>query len=310
MTVIFLQPVFKKRIWGGNTLATWFPDVKLQPQTGEAWVISAHKNGSSIVATGQYKGKTLDVLYKEEPELFGYPKEPEFPLLVKILDAAKDLSVQVHPGDGQIKAGEETKGKTECWYVLDAQPKAKMILGHKAKTAKEFLKQAEKDKWGQLVIEAPVKKNDFVYIPSGTVHALGAGTVVLEVQQSSDTTYRLYDYNRKDEKGNQRELHIDKAIDVIKFPYEKETYEASVFESGKNTIETMIDNEFFTVKKLTVKETFEYKRVAHYVLVTVISGAGTINGETIDKGTSFIIPSTLSDVTFEGAFEAIIAYTN
>jgi len=310
MAIIFLQPVFQARIWGGTVLQKWFPAASLGPKIGEAWVISAHPNGSSIVESGQYKGQTLDVLYEAQPELFGYPSATKFPLLVKILDATKDLSVQVHPNDVDAQKVGEAHGKTECWYVLEAKPKAKIILGHTAKNAKEFLKQVKKNNWRKLVSEISIKKDDFVYIPSGTVHALGAGSVVLEVQQSSDTTYRLYDYNRTDEAGNKRALHIEEALDVMTFPNEKTPVTQEIFESGKNTVFTLIDNEFFTVKKLKIKEQFEYKRPVHYVLVTVIAGAGTVNGEAIVQGTSFIIPSTVSDVVFDGAFEAIVAYTS
>jgi mannose-6-phosphate isomerase len=309
MTIIFLQPEFQERIWGGTALQKWFPAAGLGPKIGEAWVISGHPHGSSVVESGQYEGQTLEELYHAEPQLFGYPKEPQFPLLVKILDAKSDLSIQVHPNDGQAQHVGAAFGKTECWYVLDAAPKAKMILGHKAKTQNEFIKQVNKNRWDKLVVEEPIKKGDFIYIPSGTVHALGAGTLVLEVQQSSDTTYRLYDYDRTDEAGNKRTLHIEQALDVMAFPYEKERLKQDVFTTGKNKIVTFIDNQVFTVKKLTVKERFEYKRVSHYVLVTLIDGAGTVNGEPIVKGSSFIIPSTVSDVVFDGVFEAIIAYT-
>jgi len=308
MSIIFLQPEFQERIWGGSTLQKWFPAADLGQKIGEAWIISGHPHASSVVESGPYKGKTLEALYREERQLFGYPKEVEFPLLVKILDAKADLSIQVHPNDAQAQHMGGAFGKTECWYVLDAEPNAKMILGHRAKTQNDFIKLMNKNKWHKLVVEAPIKKDDFVYIPSGTLHALGAGTLVLEVQQSSDTTYRVYDYERTDEAGNKRALQTEQALDVLAFPYEKEHLKQVVFRAGKNMIITFVDNHIFTVKKLIIKETFEYKRVSHYVLVSVIDGAGTINGETIVKGSSFIIPSTVSDVVFDGAFEAIIAY--
>jgi len=311
MTIIFLKPIFQDRIWGGSALQQWFSSETLGSKVGEAWLISAHPNGSSIVEAGPYAGVSLDVLYREQPALFGYPKDDTFPLLMKILDAETSLSVQVHPNDVQAKkisAGE--RGKTECWYVLDAKPKTKMILGHKAKSAKELFKRVKKNKWKKLLVNVPIKKSDFVYIPSGTIHALGAGALVLEVQQSSDITYRLYDYERNDETGKKRELHVKEALDVITVPYESPSVNQHIFEVGKNKIITFLDNRFFTVKKLQVRETFDYKRVAHYVLVTVIDGAGTVNGETIVKGSAFIVPATVSDVVFAGAFDAIISYVN
>lgn len=308
MTVLFLKPVFQERIWGGSVLQEWFPHEKLTSNIGECWAISAHPNGISQIENGQYAGMTLKELYEQQPEIFGNPKEKVFPLLVKILDASDDLSVQVHPDDTYGLRVEGELGKTECWYVLDAKDDAKIIYGHTAKTQAEFSELVAAGAWGQLLKKEPVKKGDFFYVPSGTIHALCAGTVVLEVQQSSDTTYRLYDYDRLDDQGNKRELHIDKALDVTTIPHVNPSlYFAEDTYVGATYLQ-LVQNDFFTVAKLSITSEHLFTRSAAYVLATVISGNGSVDGVPIAKGTSFIIPNTVNQVKFLGELDIIISY--
>ena len=308
MTVLFLEPVFQERIWGGTALQTWFPDNHLGDNIGECWAISAHKHGLSKIKNGTYQGQTLREVYQKHPELFGNPAEGEFPLLVKILDANADLSVQVHPDDTYAQSVEHELGKTECWYVLDAAPGAKIIYGHQARNKTEFIQHIEAGEWAELLIEQPVKKGDFFYVPSGTIHALCAGTLILEVQQSSDTTYRLYDYDRKDDQGNLRELHLDKAIDVTTIPHQASTPTPKVAVDGTTEITTYVSNTFFTVKKATITDSYTYYREAPYVLATVASGIGTIDGTPVTKGASIVITTDTENVMFTGNIEVIFAY--
>ena len=154
---------------------------------GEYWAISAHPNGVSTIKNGRFAGKTLDILYAEHRELFGNRQEPVFPLLTKILDANDWLSVQVHPDDAYGLEHEGELGKTECWYIIDAEPGTEIIYGHNAKSKEELRQQIESKDWENLLTKVPVKAGDFFYVPSGTMHAIGAGIMVLETQQSSDT---------------------------------------------------------------------------------------------------------------------------
>ena len=215
MEPLFLDSPMHEKIWGGNRLKAEFGYDIPSEHTGEYWAISAHPNGVSYVKNGKYAGFHLAELYKDKPELFGNPKTSVFPLLTKILDANDWLSVQVHPDDAYGLEHEGELGKTECWYIIDAEEGAEIIYGHKAKTKEELASLIEAGDWDGLLAKTPVKKGDFFFVPSGTMHAIGPGILILETQQSSDTTYRVYDFDRRDDQGNKRELHIQQSLDVL-----------------------------------------------------------------------------------------------
>ena len=191
---LFLQSVMQEKIWGGTKLRDVFGYEIPSDHVGEYWAISAHPNGVSTVKNGRFAGQKLDVLYAEHRELFGNRPEPVFPLLTKILDANDWLSVQVHPDDAYGLEHEGELGKTECWYVIAADEGAEIIYGHNAKSKEELRQQIESKDWDHLLTKIPVKAGDFFYVPSGTMHAIGSGILILETQQSSDTTYRVYDF--------------------------------------------------------------------------------------------------------------------
>ena len=188
---LFLKAQMHDKIWGGTKLRDEFGYDIPTETTGEYWAISAHPNGVSIVDNGTYKGQGLDKLYREHKELFGNPKSEVFPLLTKILDANDWLSVQVHPDDAYALEHEGELGKTECWYVIAADEDSEIIYGHNAKSKEELAKMIEAGDWDNLLTKVPVKAGDFLYVPSGTMHAIGKGILILETQQSSDTTYRV-----------------------------------------------------------------------------------------------------------------------
>src|SRR5699024_10011611 len=220
---IFLKPVLKERIWGGQKLQTIYGYDLPYEKTGEAWVVSAHEHGSSTVENGPLKGKSLDVLWNNHRSLFNRSADDEgaYPLLVKVIDANDDLSVQVHPDDTYANEVEKVPyGKTECWYILDANEGASIVLGHHAKSKAELNALIDEGKWSELLQKVPVQAGDFFYVPSGTIHAIGEGIMILEIQQNSDVTYRVYDYDRLNDDGTKRELHLDKAKDVTHVPYE------------------------------------------------------------------------------------------
>lgn len=213
-----LKPSGKDYLWGGNRLNSEFQkNIEMSP-LAETWECSTHPDGPSFIASGQYSGKTLKEVLEARPEFLGtHPKQGnELPILIKLIDANKDLSVQVHPDDEYAKVYENGQlGKNEFWYVLDATPEAELVYGLNHNCDKDRLKEyilnGELDNHLNYV---QVKKDDLFFINSGTIHALGAGTLVAEIQQSSNLTYRLYDYDRVDKDGNRRELHLDKALQV------------------------------------------------------------------------------------------------
>ncbi|GBF33911.1 mannose-6-phosphate isomerase [Desulfocucumis palustris] len=230
---LLFKPIFKEKVWGGTKLKKMFNSAVLDENIGEAWVISDHPNGKSVIENGEFTGRTLNDLLRICPEWFCNSHMVGFPLLVKLLDSNEDLSVQVHPDDEFAVINEDVKsGKTECWYIIESEPGAEIVFGHKAKNKKEFIELANEDKWDDLLVRISVQPGDFFLIPSGTVHAIGKGIVLLEVQQNSDITYRLYDYNRIGLDGKKRDLHMEKALNVIRF--EQDSYNERQGVSGEN----------------------------------------------------------------------------
>ncbi|PTO38390.1 mannose-6-phosphate isomerase, class I [Enterococcus mundtii] len=306
---LFLKPVFQEKIWGGSRLRSVFGFDIPNDKIGEDWAISAHPHGVSVVENGPFKGWKLDDLWKEHKELFGHPSEPVFPLLIKILDAEDDLSVQVHPDDAYGMAHEGELGKTECWYIIDAEPGAEIIYGHHAKTREELAEMIKDSRWDDLLKKVPVKKGDFFYVPSGTIHAIGKGIMILETQQSSDTTYRVYDYDRKDDQGNARELHIQQSIDVTTVPAKAPELQIKEIRQGNSSIVTYLETEFFNVYEWDIKGITSFKKQAPYTLMTVIDGAGglVIDNQTypLEKGTSAILPSDITEWKVQGELSII-----
>src|SRR5690625_3776244 len=311
---IFLEPVFQERIWGGKKLQTLYDYEIPNDQIGEAWVISAHKNGPSKIINGPLAGQSLLKTWEEYPTLFGKKNaEGDFPLLVKILDANDNLSVQVHPDDIYARQVEgEQYGKTECWYVLDCEEDSEIIYGHSAQSAEEFQQKVDAGQWDELLGRVKVKKGDFFYVPSGTIHAIGKGIVILEIQQSSDITYRVYDYDRKDATGNKRELHLEQAIEVTKFPdsVQKRRKEKSV--NGSLEVTKFIEGQYFTVYHWNLAGHIKTPLANRNLLVNVIDGRGEIiinnHKYPVEKGDHFIIPVTLQEYLLNGQLELIVSH--
>ena len=281
-------------------------------KVGEYWAISAHPHGVSTIKNGRFAGMGLDQLYAEHRELFGNSSEPVFPLLTKILDANDWLSVQVHPDDHYAMEHEGELGKTECWYVIAADEGAEIIYGHNAKSREELRQQIEKKEWDKLLTKVPVKAGDFFYVPSGTMHAIGSGILILETQQSSDTTYRVYDFDRKDDEGNLRELHLEKSIDVLNIGAPANSRPVTV-KADDLTSTLLVASDFFAVYKWEVSGKVDIEKTVAYLLVSVLAGRGvlTVDGETypIAKGDHFILPSDVEEWTFEGQdLEMIVSH--
>ncbi|MGX7112207.1 mannose-6-phosphate isomerase, class I [Gemella cuniculi] len=310
--IIFLEPIFFERIWGGRNLEKFdfeIPNGKI----GEAWVVAAHDNGSSKIVNGSLKGKTLKEAYEECPELFTEKKYNKYPLLVKILDASDDLSVQVHPNDEYAKVNENGElGKTECWYVIDAKENAKLIYGHTAKIKEEFNKKIDNKEWEKLFRKEKVKSGDFFYIPAGTLHAIGGGNLIYEVQQNSDTTYRVYDFDRIDKTGKKRELHVEKTKDVTSVPFKRIIHEREIEVKEEARITTLVAERYFSVFKIEVKEEATLEKNKTGNLFTVLEGTGevTVGNEKykLQKGDSFILTTECNSYKLEGELFLIGSY--
>ena len=299
--ILFLNPVFKEMIWGGNQLAEKFGYEIPSDRTGECWAVSAHPNGDCTVREGEYAGRKLSELFKEEPELFGNLPLDRFPLLIKIIDAKADLSIQVHPDDAYAKVHENgSLGKTECWYILDCPEDATLVVGHNAGSREELKEMIDQKRWSELIREVPVKKGDFIQINPGTVHAIKGGLMILETQQNSDITYRVYDYDRLSN-GKPRELHVQQSIDVITVP--APSAEDSVSHAADlpaNTMNELIACDYYKVYKLTVTEPVSFEQEHPFLIMSVIEGEGLVNGQMIRKGDHFILPSGFGKVELQG----------
>lgn len=310
---LFLQPVFQERIWGGTRLKEQFQYDIPSDRTGECWAISGHPNGQSVVKNGPHAGKTIGELWENHRELFGNLEGDVFPLLVKILDANADLSVQVHPDDEYAAKYENGElGKTECWYIIDCKEDAEIVFGHTAKTKEELRQQIEAGNWDELLRRVPIKPGDFFFVPSGTIHALCEGTLVLETQQSSDTTYRVYDYDRIDQNGNKRELHIEKSIDVTTVPHRDPELNITTKQIQDAQVTTFIQGEYFSVYKWDVNGKLVTENKQPFLLFSVLAGNGNlhINEQTysLDKGDHFILPATVKEFSLDGNLQLIVSH--
>ena len=289
MNPILLKPTLKTLIWGT-----------------EQWGISAHSNGDDEVLNKEYLGKTLSVLWKENPELFGNAKGDRFPLLTKIIEANTDLSIQVHPDDEYAAKNEHgSLGKTECWYIMDAKQGATIVIGHNAINKTEVKSMIENGQWKDFIREIPVKKGDFFFIEPGTVHAIKGGTVILETQQSSDITYRVYDYDRLQD-GKPRQLHVKQSIDVINAPFIQKTPPINNAISIGD-VKQLVSCCFFTVWHGVVNNELVINQNRPFLLCSIISGECKLDKNIFKKGDHFIIPCNFGRAHFLGNAEIIFS---
>ncbi|WP_282711231.1 type I phosphomannose isomerase catalytic subunit [Lancefieldella sp. Marseille-Q7238] len=312
--IIVLTPIFHEKIWGGRRLADDFGYDIPDGDIGECWAISAHPNGDCTVASGVFAGKTLSELWDEHRELFSAAQGDRFPLLIKILDAREDLSVQVHPDDAYAAEHENgSLGKRECWYVLDAEPNTTIIIGQRAHNRKELACMIDEGRWNDMLNFIPVHKGDFFRIDPGTVHAIKGGTLILETQQSSDVTYRVYDYDRLGVDGKPRELHIQQSLDVV-------DYDLVPPVSGKvaapeiDGITNLMTCDNFVVDRVVVSGERMLKQPHPFLCVSVIEGDGTVatsaagKPHTLTRGSHFIVPAGSGDLTLTGTMTLITSY--
>ncbi len=300
-------PLYKDKIWGGNKIKTILnKDFGDLPNCGESWEVSAVEGNISVVANGYLAGNNLqelaeiymgDLLGDKIYEKFGV----EFPLLIKFIDANDDLSIQVHPDDELSKKRHNAYGKTEMWYVLQADKGARLNSGFNQEVDQEkYLKFLEAKKLTEILNFEEVAPGDVFFIPAGRVHAIGSGILLTEIQQTSDVTYRIYDYDRKDEKGNTRELHTELALDAIDFSLQ-EKYKTG-YEEKLNESSEIVSCKYFTTNVLHFDQTLEkdYNELDSFVIYICLDGNYKIefeNGsETGQKGETVLIPASLENV--------------
>ncbi len=308
--IIFLDPVFKEAVWGGNRLCSEFGYPIPSDRTGEAWVISAHEKGDCRVSGGELDGKTLSELWAERRELFGNIEGDRFPLLTKILDAAADLSIQVHPDDSYAALHENgALGKTECWYVLDCTPGATIVIGHHARDRAELEAMIREKRWSEFIREVPLKRGDFFQIEPGCLHAIKGGTLILETQQNSDITYRVYDYDRLSD-GRLRPLHIEESIAVLTAPFELSSTcpTARTVQRGDDKVTELVRCGYYGVEKHEINGAATLEQPYPFLCASVIEGSGTIDGRPIKKGEHFILPSGYPGASVTGALTLITSH--
>ncbi len=312
MYILKLSPVFKDYLWGGTKLRNEYGFKSDLDKLAEGWMLSCHKDGENTILNGEYEGKTLSEVIKINPDYLGVNgrKFEYFPILIKLIDAKNDLSVQVHPDNEYAMRVENEYGKTECWYILDCDENAELIYGfNKTITSEEFKEKIADNTFLETVNKVKVKKGDLFFIEAGTLHAIGKGILLAEIQQNSNTTYRVYDYGRLGADGKPRELHVDKAIDVTNCtpPTRPITPEGELINCGKYSKQLLTKCDLFDVEKVTVhNEYVGYADNISFVSVLITDGRGTIDSIKINKGDSLFIPADYGKFTVTGNIEMII----
>ena len=307
MAILKLQPVFKDVIWGGSLLRE-FGYKEASDKAGECWGISAHKSGDCTILNGECKGKTLSWCWDNHRELFGNMEGEVFPLLIKISGAEDDLSIQVHPDDKYAAVNENgALGKTECWYILDCKEDATIVVGHNAKDKEELADMISNGRWNELIREIPIKKGDFFQINPGCLHAIKGGTLLIETQQSSDVTYRVYDYDRLQD-GKLRELHIKQSIDCIAAPHKDYDEPYEIIENEGMTSTRLVKCPLYTLEKWDIVRDYKFEMDKSFINVSIIDGEGFIDDMKVEKGDHMIITSGNCDYQFKGKMTVIVSY--
>ena len=299
--VLFLDSPMKEKLYGSRRIQEKFGFGPMDKKIGEYWAISAHDNGLSKIKNGKYKGETLKDVYLNHRELFANDPHDKFPLLVKINEIQEPCSARKHENDF---------GKAEFCLWLDVEEGTKIIRGHNAKTKEEFRKAIEEKAWDTLFVRKPVCANEFVYTPAGTIHGIEGKLMMAEVQQSSDVTYRIYDYDRKDANGNMRELHIEKAIKVTNIPHiELDVHPTATMLEGNEVIE-YVNEKYFSVIRYKIQNEIQINNPS-YSLCLPLSGNGIlhIDGKDYDiqVGIGFIITSHTKRYFIQGNIDLLVS---
>lgn len=312
MYILKLNPVFKDYLWGGTRLRDEFGFQSSLDKLAEGWMLSCHKDGENTILNGELSGMALSEVIKANPEYLGEngKKFEYFPILIKIIDAKDDLSVQVHPDNDYAMRVENEYGKTECWYILDCDEGAELIYGFNRKiTSEEFKSKIADNTFLEVVNKVKVNKGDLFFIDAGTLHAIGKGILLAEIQQNSNTTYRVYDYGRVGADGKTRPLHIEKAVDVTKCapPFHSIKPEGELIKYDNYSTQLLTQCDLFSVKRVSVNDFFDgVADGKSFVSLLITDGCGTVDGLNIKKGDSLFIPANYGAFTVKGNIEMIL----
>ncbi len=304
--IVKLRPEFRERIWGGEKIKTEFNgDTTIDP-VGEMWVVAPFENNGDNVI--EDLGITLSTLYKQQPDWFNCDT-PIVPIRCTIIDPLSDLSVQVHPQEAYAQHHDQSMGKPEAWYIIDCKEDSKILFGHSAKSKQELRDMVSDKLWKELLTYIDAKKEGFLMVEAGDVHALGKDVLCFEISRAADLTYRLYDYDRLDKKtGQLRELHIEKSLDVINVPhYGDGVIMGDVIEKNGHTLTRYIDAPGkFTMLKINnhQESQFEFDR---FYFLTVIKGEGSVDDMVLQKGDTVLVPQGFKAITIKGDAEFIVS---
>ena len=303
------EPILKQTLWGGDKIIPFKHLNETLPNVGESWEVSAVEGSESVVANGTDKGYTLpEMVRKYKEELVGEANYArfgnKFPLLIKFIDAKLDLSIQVHPGDELAKKRHNSFGKNEMWYVIAADKGAKLISGFAEEiTPKEYKDRVHNGTFAEVLQTCAIEPGDVFYVPAGRVHGIGAGAFVAEIQQTSDITYRIFDYNRKDKDGKSRELHTSQAMDAINFSDVQDDFRTE-YERIQNEPVEMVASPYFTtsVYDMTEEITCDYSELDSFVIFICVEGSCRLTDDnqneiTLRAGETVLLPATVQEVT-------------
>lgn len=319
MEPIKFEPVLKQTLWGGDEIIPFKHMHTHLENVGESWEISGVHGSETLVANGPYKGYQLNALVdllkeelvgKENYERFG----AEFPLLIKFIDARQDLSIQVHPNDEIARKQGKERGKTEMWYIMDSAPEAKLYCGLKQQiTPDEYKQMVENDTICDALAQYEVKEGDVFFLPAGRIHAIGSGCFLAEIQQTSDVTYRIYDYKRKDKNGNYRELHTQQAAESINYQVEKNYRTEYVAQQNRGVSLVRCPHFNTAVYDLDEPMTIDYSELDSFVILIGMKGEGTIkdnegNETSLKAGETILIPATTETIKMEGTIKFLETY--
>lgn len=307
MYAMLLEGVLKEKIWGGDHLSSLNKSVEGK-KIGESWEIACHEVGKSRVKNGRYKGLTLCDLMTDASHKIFKEDMNHFPLLVKYIDANDDLSLQVHPDDDYSKLLNQPFGKTEAWYIIEAEEGAEILLGTHDQDMETLKRHIDNHEEIDYVQRIPVKAGDMYFVPSGTIHAIGKGIVLLEIQQNSDTTFRIHDYQRG------RELHLEEAKEVINLNTAYGKCEGETIEGMTYNLTKYLDEDAFVIEKIELFNHFDETDNTHdFQLINCVHGLGMIvhdEGYTpFKKGDSILIPASLKNYEIIGYATLIRSYT-
>ncbi|WP_419212249.1 type I phosphomannose isomerase catalytic subunit [Maribacter sp. X9] len=313
------NPILKERLWGGTKLKDVLNKSITSDITGESWELSTVKGDVSIVANGKLSGTSLQELIDDQAEaLLGKSVVErfgtDFPILIKFIDAKQDLSIQLHPDDTLAKKRHDSFGKTEMWYIMDADANAELIVGFNKDVSKEeYAKSMQEDSLLDLLNYEKVKEGDTFFINTGKIHAIGAGVMLAEIQQTSDVTYRVFDFNRKDKEGNLRELHTELALDAI--DYDKKDDFKVTYSKDTNAQNTMVDCPYFKTNFIEVTENFELDTTQRdsFTIFMCVGGEAVIKTEegevTLKKGETTLLPAITNKIQLQSKGAKLLEVT-